>query len=101
MDIIEKYITYREIGRELNNKIMDTCLDQDMLKNSARLLGIARGNILMFDSEDDTSVLMDFALNEYRVNNKNAIEIYRERYIGRFTVIVYFFIQNYFYRMTF
>ena len=79
MTIIEKYKTYRKTGMKLNHKIMNTCLDRDVLMRSARLLGIARGNTLIFDSEDETSVLMDFALNEYRVNNKNTIEIYRER----------------------
>jgi hypothetical protein len=79
MTIIEKYKTYRKIGMELNHKIMNACLDRDVLMKSARLLGIARGDILIFDSEDETSVLMDFALNDYRVNNKNIIEIYREK----------------------
>ena len=79
MTIIEKYKTYRKIGMELNHKIMDTCLDRDVFMKSARLLGIVRGDTLIFDSEGEMGVLMDFALNEYRVNNKNAIEIYREK----------------------
>ncbi|SNQ61206.1 hypothetical protein [Candidatus Methanoperedens nitratireducens] len=79
MTIIEKYKTYRNIAKELNHKIMNTCLDQDVLKKSARLLGIARGEILVFESENDTSVLMDFALYDYRANKQNAIEIYREK----------------------
>ncbi|NMX22261.1 hypothetical protein C5S30_07590 [ANME-1 cluster archaeon GoMg4] len=79
MTIIEEYGTYRQISMELNPKIMDTCLDHDVLMKSARLLGIVRGGTLIFDSEDETNVLMDFALNEYRVNNKNTIEIYREK----------------------
>lgn len=79
MTIIEKYKTYRQIGRELNHKIMNTCLDRDVVMKSARLLGIARGDTLIFDSEEETSVLMDFALHEYKVNNQNTIEIYREK----------------------
>lgn len=79
MTLIRKYQTYRKIGRELNHKIMNTCLDRDVLMKSARLLGITQGDALIFDSEDQTSVLMDFALNEYHVNNKNSIEIYQEK----------------------
>ncbi len=79
MTLVKKYKAYRKIGRELNHKIMDSCLDRDVLMRSARLLGVARGDTFVFDSEDETSVLMDFALNEYRVNNKNTIEIYREK----------------------
>lgn len=79
MTLIEKYKIYRKIGMELNHKIMKSCLDHDVLMKSARLLDIVRGDTLIFDSEDETSVLMDFALNEYRVSNKNTIEIYREK----------------------
>jgi len=55
-----------------------SCLERDVMMKSAKLLGIARGDTLMFDSMDETNVLMDFALNEYKVKGKNAIEIYRE-----------------------
>jgi hypothetical protein len=79
MTIIEKYKEYRKIGRELNQKIMNECLDRNTLIKSARLLGIARGETLVFESEDETSVLMDFALHDYRVNKQNIIEIYREK----------------------
>lgn len=82
MALIEKYKTYRKIGRELNNKIMKSCFDHDVVMKSARLLGIVRGDTLIIDSENETSVLMDFALNDYRVNNKNAVEVYREK-MGR------------------
>ncbi len=58
---------------------MDACLERDVLMKSARLLGIARGDVLLFDTEDETSVLMDFALNDVKVKNKNIIEIYREK----------------------
>jgi len=79
MTLIEKYKTYRKIGKELIHKIMSACLECDVLMKSARLLGIARGDVLVFDSEGETNVLIDFTLNEYRVNNKNTIEIYREK----------------------
>lgn len=79
MTLIEKYKTYRKIGMGLTHKIMDSCLDRDVLMKSARLLGIVRGGTLIFDREDETSILMDFALNEYRVNNRNTIEVYWEK----------------------
>ncbi len=80
MTFIKKYETYRKIGMELNHRIIDSCLDRDVLMKSAKLLGIVGGgDIFIFDSEDETSVLMDFALNEYRLNNKNTIEVYREK----------------------
>lgn len=78
MTIQEKYKLFRNAGIELNHKIMKKSLGRDVLMKSARLLGIAQGDTIVFDSEDETSVLMDFALNDYPLGNKNAVEIYRE-----------------------
>lgn len=82
MSSIERYRTYRKIGTALNHKIMDACLDRDALMKSGKLLGIAWGNTFIFSSEDETSVLMDFALNEYRISEKKAVQIYRDRIGG-------------------
>ncbi len=79
MTITEKYKIYRKTGTELNHKIIDACLEREVLMKSARLLGILHGDTLIFDSEDETSVLMDFTLNEYKVNSRNTIEVYREK----------------------
>jgi len=80
MNSIEKYKKYRRIGMKLNHKIMDKCLDRDTLKKSAKLLGIIQKGTFVFDNEDETSVLMDFALNDYRFINKNVVERYREKF---------------------
>ncbi len=77
--IIEKYKEYRKISKELNNKIMDKCLDPDVFKKSARLLGAARGDTLILDNEDELNILMDFALREYKINKQSTVEIYREK----------------------
>ncbi len=78
-NVIEKYKEYRKISKELNNKIMDTCLDPDVFKKSARLLGAARGDVLILDDEDELNILMDFALREYKVNKQTTVELYREK----------------------
>ncbi len=77
--IIEKYKEYRKISKELNHKIMNTCLEPDVFMKSAGLLGAARGNALILDNEDEMNILMDFALREYKVNKQNTVEIYREK----------------------
>ncbi len=80
MNLVEKYKKYRKVGMNLNNKIMETSLDHDIIMEAARLLGIARGeNVLMFETEDESSVLMDFILNDYRVNSQSIIAIYRDK----------------------
>ncbi|MCJ7572491.1 MAG: hypothetical protein MUO82_11575 [Candidatus Thermoplasmatota archaeon] len=80
MNSIEKYKKYRKVGMKLNHRIMDKCLDRDTLRKSAKLLGIIQKGTFVFDNEDETSVLMDFALNDYRFINKNVVERYREKF---------------------
>lgn len=76
--LVSQYREYREAYRHLNHKIMDKCLGTEALMHSARLLGIAWGKTLIFESEDQMSTLMDFALHEHRVRGRNAIQVYLE-----------------------
>lgn len=78
MTLIKKYKEYRRTGKRLNHKIMDACLSREVVMASAELLGILHGETLIFESEDETSVLMDFALNDYLVDNQNTIKLYRD-----------------------
>jgi len=78
MTLIKKYKEYRKIGMKLNHKIMDACLSRDVVMASAELLGILHGETLIFESEDESSVLMDFALNDYKVDNQNTVELYKD-----------------------
>ena len=57
-------------------KVMNASLSRDALGRSAKLLGISSGGVFVFDSEEEMAVLMDFALNDYRIGGKNAIELY-------------------------
>jgi len=79
MSIIEKYMKMREAGKALVHKMMDASVSKDMLNHSAKLLGIRmQGDTLLFDSEEETSYLMNFVLFDYKVNGKNAVQTYRE-----------------------
>lgn len=78
--LIKKYKTCRKVGFNLNHKMMDKCLDRDTLNKSAKLLGIIHKGKFAFENEDDTSVLMDFALNDYRFVNKNVVRRYNEKF---------------------
>lgn len=84
--LIKKYRMYRKVGKNLNHKIMDKCLDRDTLNKSAKLLGIFQKGKFIFDNQDETSVLMDFALNDYRFINKNIVEKYKEKYGWKNTI---------------
>ena len=80
---IGEYKMYRRMSIALLRKIMNACLTRDVVMASARLLSIARGeNTLLFETEDETAILMDFALNDYTVNNRNTVEIYKDKIGG-------------------
>ncbi len=81
--VIDKYKEYRKISKELNNRIMDKCLDRDVFLKAASLLDAAQGDIVVLDTEDEMSVVMDFALREYKVNKQTTVEIYREKIGGK------------------
>ncbi len=83
MKLIEEYKIYRKVCRDLNHKMMRACLDREVVLKSGKLLGIVQGDVMVFDSEDETSVLMDFALHEYKAEDKNAIEIYINKIGGK------------------
>ena len=79
MSLIREYRKCRRVSKDLNNKMVRT-LSKDVIMGSARLLGIAgQGDSVLFDFEEEVNVLMDFALNDYRINGRNAVENYREK----------------------
>lgn len=72
------YNDYRRVGREMMTKVIKASLSRDTLDRSAKLLGISRSGVFVFDSEEEMAVLFDFALNDCRTGSKNAIELYNE-----------------------
>jgi len=80
---VRAYRRYRKDGMALNHKIMDAILDEAALTYASRALGMmGRDRTLVLDDESDFSVLMDYALYEYRPQGKNAVERYREEIGG-------------------
>ena len=79
MSLVQKYRRYRRLTSELVMKIIKTHLHNIVQNKAARLLGILRGDLMLFRDEEETNVLMDFALYEGTMHGKNAIEIYREK----------------------
>jgi hypothetical protein len=74
-DVLARYKHLRQVSRNLNSKLVE-CLSKDVLYEGGRKLGILKGNTLEFDSEDETSVLMDYCIYDVRRNGCNAIEQY-------------------------
>lgn len=81
MSIVEKYTKIRKAGRTFVYRVLNAYINKEMMLESAKLLGIpVQGNAIMFDCEEETSVLTDFVLFDYKVNGKNAVQAYREKH---------------------
>jgi hypothetical protein len=75
---IDVYVKMREAGKTLNCKLMKD-VSKDMLNHAVKLLGIKmQGNTILFDSEEETSYLMNFLLYDYKVNGKNTVQAFQE-----------------------
>ena len=62
----EKYQRLREVQRGLNSRLTKM-IARSGIEESARQLGLWQRGIIVFGEEDDASVLMDFAIHEYRI----------------------------------
>ena len=77
--LINEYRRYRNIATALNHKIINVALDKATIDRAGKWLGITKRGVLVFDSEDETSVLMDYALYEVRKQGKSVVQRYQEQ----------------------
>ena len=74
-DVVAHYKRIRPIRLHLNNELVHR-LSRDVLDDGAKRIGILRKGTLVFENEDETSVLMDYCIyNVYR-KGRNAVEQY-------------------------
>ena len=79
MVLIDKYQLYRKKGKKLNDLIIKRQINRELLTEAAKKLGIPlKNNTFIFNSEDEMSVLMDFAIYECAKTGKNCIALYKE-----------------------
>jgi len=73
--IISFYKRLRAVGQNLGSTLMSR-LSKDVLDEGGRKLGILCDGMLVFETEDETSVLADYCIYDVRRNGRNAIEQY-------------------------
>jgi hypothetical protein len=73
--LIARYKHLRTVGQNLNQKLVRR-LSNSVLDEGGRRLGILQNGILVFNTEDETSVLMDYCIYNVRSNGRNAVEEY-------------------------
>lgn len=77
--MLARYKHLRHVSRGLNDKLVGR-LSKDVIHEGAGKLAMLQGKTLVFDSEDETSVLMDYCIYDVLREGRNAIEDYLSSY---------------------
>ena len=62
-EILSRYRQLRAVGRKINHKMVER-LSKDVLHEGGKKLGILQQGVLVFNSEDESAVLMDWELGK-------------------------------------
>ena len=74
---VERYKRLRRLARDLNHRIVQT-IPQEAMHQVGEAIGILHGGVLVLESEDESSVLMDCCLYDWIREGKNLVEKYAE-----------------------
>jgi hypothetical protein len=74
-EIVARYQRLRPIHFQLNHALTGL-LSKNKIHEGARRLGMLRRDVIYFDNEDETSVLMDYCIYDVYRNGRNAVEQY-------------------------
>jgi len=74
--LVERYKRLRQIGRELNDKVLPNYLPRQAFETCAKKLGLWQRGTLVLEYEDEMSVLMDYCIHDFRPKAGNAVEQY-------------------------
>ena len=74
-ELFETYLSYREAGKEVGNEILKF-FSKDSMLACGKKLGIVRKKTLIFNNEDEMSVLMNYYIFHHYINGKTTIDRY-------------------------
>ncbi len=77
---IDRYKKWRRLGMELNKKLIKEIPRGVFLEAAENLRMIGKGGIIVSDSEDELSYIMDRAINDIMIEDKRCIELYIDQY---------------------
>ena len=76
-NLVPIYLQLRKVGMKLGHKLVMS-LEKDVLEEGGSKLGMVQNGVLVFNSEDESSVLMDYCIyNVYR-GGRNAVRMMLE-----------------------
>jgi hypothetical protein len=73
--IAARYRCLRSVRLRLNDELVRR-LSTEVLEEGAKRIGLLRGGMFVFDTEDETSVLMDYCIYDVYRKGRNAVEQY-------------------------
>jgi hypothetical protein len=76
--VLERYKRFRAKGMALNVQLVRQ-IRSGVLKKYGKDLGIYKNGTLMFDSEDETSILMDYCIHSQRIGKKSFLDTFIEQ----------------------
>ena len=74
-EVLPAYRQFRQIGLRLNQAFTRS-LGKEVIHTAGRRLGMLHDGTLVFDSEDETAVLMDYAIYNVEMAGRNAVQRY-------------------------
>lgn len=74
-ELVGRYKKFRQINRKLNN-ILTKRISEKALTQCGRKLGLMKGDTFVFGDMDETAILIDYCIHEYRENGQNAVSRY-------------------------
>jgi hypothetical protein len=74
-DLVARYLRFREIGKKLND-VLVAKLSRDVLEEGGRDLGFLRKGVFVFDSEDESAILMDYCIYNVLRQDRNQVQIF-------------------------
>ncbi len=77
LDDVERYRRLRVLSMDLSHRMIKT-IPRKALQEVGHAIGIMRQGVLVFDTEDMASVLMDCCLYDWSENGKNPIQRYAQ-----------------------
>jgi hypothetical protein len=80
---IKQYRRYRRAGVALHHKIADKYVDDKIIGQAAKDLGLGKDHVLDLDTEDELSVLMEYAIYEIEVEGMSLVEKYQKEVGGK------------------
>jgi hypothetical protein len=74
-DLMARYRYWRHLGKELNDAVVKS-FGPGVIKDGARQLAMLEGDAVIFKTEDQVGVLMDYCMHHVDRDGRNSLELY-------------------------